>query len=1574
VRGCLSAPACGALLALLLAAAPGPALAQNEAAVAFSLASSEVFTTRARPFVWLTFQQVGELHFRVYRVEDAERFFLDLADPHRLGSPEPYVPAEPTWIERLAAWKARQRGALRAFLRGQLSPAYRGARSAARDRTRLEQRRTVGYTRFAQVPLLNPARVVATWRELLPRVRDAEVRRIPLDLPGEGLYLVEAVHDRLRAYTIVAVSDAGLLVKSAAGQLVTFAVDRASGEPRPGCQVSAIASRRLLARGMSSDKGLYEAEVETTGDPVVTLARCGTAIVPADAGGYFVRRQRTDLAAYIYTDRPVYRPGHTVHVKAILRWRERGEVRPFDRSEVEIVVSDDNGKVVAREQRVADGFGAVWTSFTLPAAAALGSYTITLRAGDHEASGYFSVQEYRKPEFEVDVSAPSPLALQGTTLQTRVRARYYFGQPVAGGSVRYVLFRSPYYSPYRWAEAGEVEAGTPYFFGGDQFAEGTVRLDAAGTATIPVTLPVDADHDDLAVRIEARVTDASGREVSGGLNIIAPWASFLLALQTDRYLYQPGSTATIRVRALDYSGRPQPSLPVHLSLERVIYTRGDPQYARVRETSVTTDAGGRAAWTTPVPDEAGDYVVVATADSSGRDVTARVHLWVPSPTEMAAGSQDQTLELVADRAEYAPGDTARLSVRNGSLGGAVLVTKECEITSWYDVVRPNAGGVLEVPVTEDDVGGVWVNVTFVRDDAVYRAERRLEVPPAAKRIQVAVEPAVPVARPQDPVVLTIRTTDASGQPVPAQVSVAVVDEALFGVQPDRTPDPVDFFYRRRYSLVETQFSREYGFVGYSGQEALNLAQRRRPLTLAEFKAERPERAEVRREFPDAILWVADAATGPDGTAAVPVRFPDALTTWRATARAVTPDSRAGAGVGRVTVTKDVILRLATPRFLTEGDTLDLPVVAHNYHGEGRELSVSVRAEGLTPLDAPAAPLRAETPAGGEHRSTWRFRAERAGTARLAGELTARDDADRLELSLPVLPFGLRREAGVSGSMRTAGEARVTLTVPAESNPAGRVIEVALAPSLAGSLLGALDFLATYPYGCTEQTLSSFLPNLAVLRALERIGTAPAGRLAHVDRLAAEGLRRLLDFQHADGGWGWWKADRTHPFMTAYALYGLLESRRLGLAVAPARIAGAVNATARLYAAYPRAVPDLRAYLAYVLALASSRGVDPDPDTEWNQRDALDALERESRRLSPYGLALLVLALDAARDPRAEALAGALAARAETRGELAWWPLRRDPLLAFPDEDLAGEGFEELAPYFDATADATAAAVQALAARRPGDPLLERAVRWLLANRSAGSYWGTTKTTAMALYALLALMEARREAPATFTVDVTVGGELVGSHTFTPEAWTRADPIVFSAPARPGANEVAVVARQPGPLYWHATARYLETRQPIEVTGSRQLALSRRYFALEPVRLGDRIVYRETPFAGRAAPGDILLVRLTAAGSRDWRYLVIDDPIPAGTEAMATTNAYPLERQAPGWWWTGSHREYRDSRVVVFQDRFDRGTYEFQYLLRVVTPGIFTAPPAQIAPMYVPGVSASTGAVTVTIAERAEGSR
>jgi alpha-2-macroglobulin len=975
---------------------------------------------------------------------------------------------------------------------------------------------------------------------------------------------------------------------------------------------------------------------------------------------------------------------------------------------------------------------------------------------------------------------------------------------------------------------------------------------------------------------------------------------------------------------------------------------------------VTTDADGRATWQVTLPQAAGDYRYRAVLNARGRRLGDTAYIWVPGAQAMQqTDGYDRYLELIADQRSYTPGDTARLLVRGDEVTGAVLVTKEGQHVSWHQVLRPSAGAAIEVPITGADIGDTWVNIAFLRDDRLFRAERRIVVPATSQQVQLAIAADAAVSRPGRPATFTVQATDHAGQPVRAQVSLAVIDEAVYGVKADRTPDPLRFFHRREYSSVGTQFSRTYSFVGYSGTEALTLARaRRRPHGLADFKGERAQ-PQVRKEFPDAIHWTANLVTDAQGRARVEVRYPDSLTTWRLTARAVTADTRVGSAVSRTTTTKDLIVRAITPRFLSQGDEMIVPVVTHNYLPAPQQVTVSAGAANLSrPDDAAeeAAERTVTVPSGGEQRIDYRFRADRVGPASVIARAVAATDGDAVEITLPVLPFGLRAEVSAAGSLRGAGSHQATLEVPSTANPAARTIRVSLAPSLAGSLLGALDFLTSFPYGCTEQILSAFVPTLVVARTVNELGLRPTERLQLVDRQVTAGLRRLADMQHADGGWGWWKADENHPFMTAYAVYGLLEARAHGYRVDEWRLRQGVASLARQYAQYPRAVPELKAYMTYVLLRADAaleRALDDGP---FAAAAAVDELWAARGRMSPYGRALLLQVLDLRRDARGDELSRALLDEAVQQGMLAHWPSANDPLL----DD-----------WMDTSVEATATAVRALAARQPDHPVLEAAVRYLMASRT-GTYWISTKQTAMAIYGLTDYMRARKETGAPMTVAVSVNGGAAETVTFSPESLTAPDPLTVTAPAREGGNEVTLRTEGAGVVYWSAAAEYFDQQTPIERTGSRHLALVRRYFSLTPVQVGGRTRYRETPFAGTARPGDVLLVRLSAAGSTDWRYLMIEDPLPAGTEAIAEADLYPLESETRSdWWWLG-RRELRDDRAVFFRDRLPGGRLDLWYLLKVTTPGRFTAMPARVTPMYAPNVSASSEVQRVHVPANGEG--
>lgn len=1538
---------------------------------AFSLASSHVFTTRERPAFFLTFRRVTHLDFRVYRVNDPLTFFAGLRDAHVLGSEEPVVAQERTWLERIARWKADRRDDVFGFMRRQFSHDYRVRRRERRESQQVALRRTVRFTTFAQVPLLNASQLVASWRELLPPVRDAEARRVPLEVRDPGVYLVEAVNPPLRAYTIVIVSDLGLVTKASPGQLLAYAANRFTGEPAEACDVRVLADQKPVAAGATGSDGTFMTELPGGGaDDLVAVARCGRQVAATDPGGWFLRESPRELVGYVYTDKPIYRPGHTVRLKAVLRWRTRGLLVPFDRRTAEVAISDGTDKVVYRESRGVDSFGAVTTEFPLPAGAALGFYSIQINSDDQQASGSFEVQEYRKPEYEVIVQPAVRFVVQGNDAKATITARYYFGQPVANASVTYVIHRQPYYSPLRWNDEGSDGEEYSGWYGGEEQAEETGRLDDQGRLEISVPLAVDQNGRDYSVRIEARVTDASSREVSGNTIVHATYGRVLVSAETDRYVYASGTPATLRVRVIDYTGTPQPGAQVNVWLERLTRERGysePPTVTRVSESVVLSDAEGRAVWATAMPPEAGDYRFRAGTRVDDRFVQDTAHVWVPGPRETTEEEGDQYLELIADRRSYQPGDLARVVIRGAEFEAPVLITKESQHVSYHRVARARANEALEVPIDDNDVGDTYINIAFLKDDRLFRAEKRVSVPASSRQLQVTIAADQPVSRPRQPGTFTITAMDLSGRPVRAQLSVAVIDEAVYGVKRDETPDPLRFFYRREYSRVGTSTSREYSFIGYSGTQQLLLAARRRPFTLADFKGDRPTQPQVRKEFPDAIYWIADLVTDASGKATIRVAYPDALTTWRLTARAVTSETLVGAAIARTTTTKDLIVRVITPRFLTEGDEAAIPTIVHNYLPAAASVAVTIDAKGVAPAGSgpsgarpepvegrpEPSPIRPELVAGrtvtlnipqaGEQRLDARFKADRVGTATFTSTAVAGADSDAVELSLPVLPYGLKRQTSASGSILDAGERSVELIVPDYSNPGARIVRVSLAPSLAGSLLGALDFLTSYPYGCTEQTLSSFLPNLLVTRALDQLKMAPTERLAALDRQATDGLRRLYDYQHDDGGWGWWKTDENHPFMTAYALYGLLEARGAGYKVQEHRISNGARALVQLRQKYPRAIPDLKAYLVYVLARVAAAGIGvPADEKTFSQAAAIDELWPARDRMTPYGRALLLLTLDLVKDGRGDQLARELIAAAQVEGDVAWWSSGSDPLLG-----------EEV----DTSVEATALSVMALIGRDARRPLLEQAVRWLLLNRNAGTYWSSTKQTAMVLYGLLEFMRARGEMGQTFAVDVSVNGAPAGSHTFTAADVASPDPVVIAAPARAGANLVRLVKRGGGALYWSVTAEHFDTRGRLERTGSRKLALLRQYLALAPIRRNDRIVYRETPFGGTAKPGDLLLVRVTAAGSNDWRYLMIEDPLPAGAEPIREDRLYELDERRSTWY--GSAREFRDDRVVFFQESFEAGRYEYTYLLKVVTPGAFKAMPAQIAPMYIPDVSASS---------------
>ena len=221
--------------------------AGNSSKPFFSLSTHRTYGTTDNPRLWVDYQGVDHLDFRVYQVKDPRKFFTQLKDPHQMGEDEEEevassLPHRKSFLEKVRSFKRWAYSGVKDFVRAQLK---RDSRQAFNQKFRKESetvRTPLNVADYARVPLLNPDLLVTSWREPLPPLEEEyDKRMIPLGKRSPGVYLVEAVANDLRAYTVVVVTDLTMIDKTTRdGELLIYAVDRKTGEPRPGAEIEIV--------------------------------------------------------------------------------------------------------------------------------------------------------------------------------------------------------------------------------------------------------------------------------------------------------------------------------------------------------------------------------------------------------------------------------------------------------------------------------------------------------------------------------------------------------------------------------------------------------------------------------------------------------------------------------------------------------------------------------------------------------------------------------------------------------------------------------------------------------------------------------------------------------------------------------------------------------------------------------------------------------------------------------------------------------------------------------------------------------------------------------------------------------------------------------------------------------------------------------------------------------------------------------------------------------------------------------------------------------------------------------------
>ena len=442
----------------------------------------------------------------------------------------------------------------------------------------------------------------------------------------------------------------------------------------------------------------------------------------------------------------------------------------------------------------------------------------------------------------------------------------------------------------------------------------------------------------------------------------------------------------------------------------------------------------------------------------------------------------------------------------------------------------------------------------------------------------------------------------------------------------------------------------------------------------------------------------------------------------------------------------------------------------------------------------------------------------------------------------------------------------------------------------------------------------------------------------LDKKVQRGLDRLYAYQHDDGGWGWWKDDKSDPFMTAYVVDGLTMAGRAGFTVETWR---RDRGREKLHALLTAGKNDngnpideeTRAYMVYAY-------------TESGEGDNrfLEELYAKRGNLGPYGRALLALALQEKKDGRAREIAGLIEGSAQHgEYELHWQTARVNDY----GRDV----------YLDA--EATALSLKALSQINPGSELLPKVARWLVKNRRNGYYWLSTKETAFAIYGLTDYLKVSKELSPDYSFEVYLNGvKIAAQHVGAGEAQCTAHRHHKESGRSGGTNQIRIVKKGRGALYVSSALEYFTADENVAPQSAHGLKITREYLRLHVAENEDgKASWRVEPLSGELRSGDMIVVRLRLTGPRA-QYVMIEDPIPAGAEQVARVSGINLNYSTGQWSDWYSNREFRDNRTAIFMNYFD-GDATLQYAMRVEVPGEFKIAPARAELMYQPTVQANT---------------
>lgn len=660
--------------------------------------------------------------------------------------------------------------------------------------------------------------------------------KLLLPIGESGIYFLRIKQDSVSEDSFVVRSNIGAIVKEGDNEYIfwaqNFKTRRSLGEGNLSIYNLQDNLREIGSLPFNSE-GIARANLTADADIAIVRNAGEKAVIPINlrylnsSYGYKPFQPKSNQTKYfIFTDRPLYRPGDTIYFKSIIRDDDDARYTiPVGQAQVKVYDGYGEESLIFEKNYGISGDGAVSGEYKLPANAKTGYYSLTVSIpGSTQSSTAFNVELFRKPEYSIEVTTSKTELVAGDKSSFTVTGNYFSGQPLANQRIKYTVYTGDFYE-YEYLADRSYILNDEYrygYWGGDILTSGEATLNKNGLAEIDLDTKIPQGKGRSQVfSIEAEFDDGSGNPSFSRKNALIYAGEYdIYRKDTGYYGAKVNMNLSLAVALASHRNTNVSGVNLVAKVHRenwISYQEENKKYPSYRkeeedlpQLKAETDGEGNAVFSF-TPTKVGSYKIsVEGNDGRGNTISKTFYSYVTSDDyPYYFGDQDNDLTIRTDKQEYLPSETARFTITSTTPDRDIFLSLERGRTNRFQIVKMSGKTVtVDVSFVNTDMPNIYAKVSSFSNHALDSGSTNVVVSPDSKKLLVNVTPNRKTLGPSENVTINVETTDLGGNPVSADVAVWAVDKAIFELVDGKPEKIFETFWKERFNDTQESHSLE----------------------------------------------------------------------------------------------------------------------------------------------------------------------------------------------------------------------------------------------------------------------------------------------------------------------------------------------------------------------------------------------------------------------------------------------------------------------------------------------------------------------------------------------------------------------------------------------------------------------------------------------------------------------------------------------------------------------------------------------------------------------------------------------